>query len=78
MLVSLKWPEKARDQDPEAEDPYRQMVIREKAPTTPAVLEEAGMKFALYSDGIDAPRDFRGRSRRRSTTAFRARMRYAR
>jgi imidazolonepropionase-like amidohydrolase len=57
VLVSLKWPEKARDQDPEAEDPYRQMVIREKAPTTPAVLKKAGIKFALYSDGLDAPRD---------------------
>ncbi len=57
VLVSLKWPEKARDQDPEAEDPYRQMVIREKAPTTPAVLKKNGIKFALYSDGLDAPRD---------------------
>lgn len=57
VLVSLRWPEKARDQDPEAEDPYRQMVIREKAPTTPAVLQKAGIKFALYSDGLDAPRD---------------------
>src|SRR5208282_6451785 len=57
VLVSLKWPEKARDQDPEAEDPYRQMVLREKAPTTPAVLKKAGIKFALYSDGLDAPRD---------------------
>jgi imidazolonepropionase-like amidohydrolase len=57
VLVSLRWPEKARDQDPEAEDPYRQMVLREKAPTTPAVLKKNGIKFALYSDGLDAPRD---------------------
>jgi Amidohydrolase family len=57
VLVSLKWPEKARDQDPEQEDAYRQMVIREKAPTTPAVLKKAGIKFALYSDGLDTPRD---------------------
>jgi imidazolonepropionase-like amidohydrolase len=57
VLVSLKWPEKARDQDPAAEDPYRQLVIREKAPTTPAVLKKAGIKFALYSDGLDTPRD---------------------
>jgi len=57
VLVSMKWPEKARDQDPDQEDPYRQMVIREKAPTTPAVLKKAGIKFALYSDGLDAPRD---------------------
>lgn len=57
VLVSLRWPERARDQDPDAEDPYRQMVIREKAPTTPAVLHKNGIKFALYSDGLDAPRD---------------------
>ncbi len=57
VLVSMKWPEKARDQDPDQEDPYRQMVIREKAPTTPAVLKKAGIKFALYSDGLDTPRD---------------------
>jgi len=57
VLVSLKWPEKPRDEDPEADEPYRQLVIREKAPTTPAVLQKNGIKFALYSDGIDAPRD---------------------
>lgn len=57
VLVSLKWPEKARDQDPDAEDPYRQMVLREKAPTTPAVLQKNGIKFALYSDGLESPRD---------------------
>jgi len=57
VLVSLKWPEKTRDTDPEAEDPFRQMVLREKAPTTPAVLKKNGIKFALYSDGLDAPRD---------------------
>ncbi len=37
MFVSLKWPDKGRDLDPDQEDPYRQMVLREKAPTTPAV-----------------------------------------
>jgi imidazolonepropionase-like amidohydrolase len=57
VLVSLKWPEKARDQDPEADDPYRQMMIREKAPTTPAVLKKNGIRFALYSDGLDTPRE---------------------
>jgi imidazolonepropionase-like amidohydrolase len=31
---------------------------RDKAPTAPAVLQKAGIKFALYSDGQDAPRDF--------------------
>ncbi len=57
VLVSLRWPEAARDQDPAADDPYRTLVVREKAPTTPAVLKKNGIKFALYSDGLDAPRD---------------------
>ncbi len=57
VLVSLRWPEAPRDPDPEAQDAYRQMVIREKAPSTPAVLKKNGIRFALYSDGLDAPRD---------------------
>lgn len=57
VLVSLKWPVAPRDEDPAADDPYRQLVIREKAPTTPAVLKKNGIKFALYSDGLDTPRD---------------------
>ncbi|HVO97119.1 MAG TPA: amidohydrolase family protein [Bryobacteraceae bacterium] len=57
VFVSLRWPEAARDPDPDAEDPYRQMVIRDKAPSTPAVLKKNGIRFALYSDGIDATRD---------------------
>ena len=29
----------------------------DKAPSAPAVLSKAGVRFAFYSDGIDAPRD---------------------
>ena len=30
----------------------------DKAPAAPAVLQKAGVKFALYSDGVDTPREF--------------------
>ena len=56
-VLALKWPKRLDQRDPEGEDPYRQMVLREKAPTTPAVLQKNGIKFALYSDGLDTPRD---------------------
>jgi imidazolonepropionase-like amidohydrolase len=57
VLVSMRWPEKGRDQDPDQVDLYRTMEIREKAPTTPAILKKNGIRFALYSDGLDQPRD---------------------
>jgi hypothetical protein len=57
VLVSLKWPEKARDTDPDDEDTYRVMEQREKAPSTPSILKQAGVKFAFYSDGLDQQRD---------------------
>jgi len=57
VLVSLKWPEKPRDPDPDEQDTYRTLEEREKAPTAPQVLKQAGVKFAFYSDGLDQPRD---------------------
>lgn len=57
VLVSLKFPEKARDTDPDDEDSYRQLVSRDRAPSGAAALQKAGVKFAFYSDGLDAPRD---------------------
>lgn len=56
-LVSLKWPAKQRDSDPDEVETYRTLEIREKAPATPALLKKAGVKFAFYSDGLDQPRD---------------------
>ena len=52
LLVSLKWPEKAKDSDPDVVDSMRTMEFREKAPSSPAALVKAGVKFALYTDGI--------------------------
>jgi imidazolonepropionase-like amidohydrolase len=57
VLVSLKWPEKESGGDPEAEEQLRTLRIRDKAPSTPAALDKAGVKFAFYSDGITNPKD---------------------
>jgi hypothetical protein len=57
VLVSLKWPERAKDGDPEAEQTLRGLRFRDHAPGTPAALGKAGVKFALYSDGLATPKD---------------------
>jgi nucleotide-binding universal stress UspA family protein len=57
VLVSLKWPEKARDSDPDEVEPLRQLELRDKAPTSPAVLAKQGVMFAFYSDTVEQPRD---------------------
>jgi len=57
ILVSLKWPERARDADPALNDSLHELEMRDKAPSTPAALVKGGVKFAFYSDGIAAPKD---------------------
>jgi hypothetical protein len=57
VLVSLRWPERQRDADPEAEESLETLRFRDRAPSSPAALQKAGVKFAFYSDGITAPRD---------------------
>ena len=57
VLVSLKWPEKAKEGDPEAEEPLRELQLRDRAPSTPAALHQAGVKFAFYSDGLTNAQD---------------------
>jgi len=59
VLLSLRWPTPPqRAADAEDTDTLRALEQRDKAPTAPAVLQKAGIKYALYSDGIDTPRDF--------------------
>lgn len=58
LLVSLKWPEKSKDADPDQEESYRTLELRERAPSSPAALEKAGAHFAFYSGGT-APKDVR-------------------
>lgn len=57
VLVNLKWPEKEKDADPEAEEPLRVLRFRDRAPSSPAALQKAGVKFAFYFEGIGAPKD---------------------
>ncbi len=57
VLVSLRWPERQRDADPEQLDSLRTLELREKAPSTPAALAKAGVRFALYSGGAERPAD---------------------
>ncbi len=56
-LVSLRWPEKSRDSDPDEADVLRVLELRDRAPSTPAILAKNGVKFALYSGGIDRRAD---------------------
>ncbi|HEY3738532.1 MAG TPA: amidohydrolase family protein [Bryobacteraceae bacterium] len=57
VLVSLRWPEKPRDGDPDEVESLKTLELRDKAPSTPAVLAKNGILFAFYSDTIDQPRD---------------------
>jgi Amidohydrolase family len=57
VLISLKWPEKTKDSDPEEADSMRVLQVRDHAPSTPAVLARSGVRFALYSGGIDRRAD---------------------
>jgi imidazolonepropionase-like amidohydrolase len=57
VLVDLKWPERAKDADPEAEQTLRELRFRDRAPSTPAAFAKAGVKFAFYSGGIESPKD---------------------
>jgi imidazolonepropionase-like amidohydrolase len=57
VLLSIKWPEPARDANPDDVDSMRSLETRDKAASAPVVLQKAGVKYALYFDGLDAPRD---------------------
>ncbi|HEV2102286.1 MAG TPA: amidohydrolase family protein [Candidatus Acidoferrum sp.] len=57
VLVDLKWPEAEKDSDPEATPSLRTLRFRDRAPSSPAALGKAGVKFAFYSGGITAPKE---------------------
>jgi imidazolonepropionase-like amidohydrolase len=59
LLVSLKWPEKPRDADPNEVPNYRELEMRDKAPAVPGMLAKAGVKFGFYSDGVDSAPDLK-------------------
>jgi imidazolonepropionase-like amidohydrolase len=57
VLVNLKWPEAEKDADPEDKPSLRMLRFRDRAPSSPAALAKAGVRFAFYSGGITAPKD---------------------
>ena len=57
VLIDLKWPEAEKDADPDEIPSLRELRLRDRAPSSPAALERAGVKFAFYSGGITAPKD---------------------
>jgi imidazolonepropionase-like amidohydrolase len=57
VLVNAKWPEAEKDADPEDKPTLRELRFRDRAPSAPAALAKANVKFAFYSGGLTAPRD---------------------
>jgi imidazolonepropionase-like amidohydrolase len=57
VILNVKWPVRERDSDPDDEPSLRTLELRDKAPTSPVALAAAGVKFAVSSDGQDAPRE---------------------
>lgn len=57
VLVDLKWPEAEKDTDPDETPSLRTLRFRDRAPSAPAALAKAGVKFAFYSGAITAPKD---------------------
>src|SRR5229473_3290785 len=57
VMVNLKWPEAEKDADPEDKPTLRTLRFRGRAPSSPAALVKAGVKFAFYSGGITTPKD---------------------
>jgi imidazolonepropionase-like amidohydrolase len=57
VLVDLKWPEADKDADPNEALSLNTLRFRDRAPSSPAALAKAGVKFAFYSGAITAPKD---------------------
>ena len=58
VLVSLKWPERSKDANPDDKESLRVLELRAHAPETPAALSKGGVHFAFYSDNT-RPQDIR-------------------
>ncbi len=57
VLLDLKWPEAEKDADPDEVPSLNTLRFRDRAPSSPAALAKAGVKFAFYSGAITAPKD---------------------
>ncbi len=55
VLVNLTWPAKLKDPDPEEEESLRTLRLRDRAPSTPAALDESGVRYAFYTGGEQKP-----------------------
>lgn len=56
VILNVRWPTRDRDADPEQVESFRQLKIRDLAPTSPQALSAAGVKWAVSSDGMESPR----------------------
>ncbi len=59
LLVSLKWPERPKDGDPNEVQSFRELTMRDRAPSVPGMLAKAGVPFAFYTDGVDSAGDLK-------------------
>ncbi len=57
VLVNAKWPEAEKDSDPEDKPSLQTLRFRDRAPSSPAALAKANVKFAFYSGGLATPKD---------------------
>ena len=53
VLINLDWPEIDPDGDPVTEESLQMLRYRDRAPTSPAALHAAGVRFAFYSGDVD-------------------------
>jgi imidazolonepropionase-like amidohydrolase len=57
VLVDLKWPEADKEADPDEVPSLKTLRFRDRAPSSPAALSKAGVKFAFYSGALTVPKD---------------------
>jgi imidazolonepropionase-like amidohydrolase len=57
VLVNAKWPEPEKDADPEDKPTLRELRFRDRAPSAPAALAKANVKFAFYYGSLTTPKD---------------------
>lgn len=58
VLLSLNFPQKEREGNPDAEESLDTLLRRHHAPFEAARLHTAGVRFAFCSDGVKTPADF--------------------
>ncbi|HSW28068.1 MAG TPA: amidohydrolase family protein [Longimicrobiales bacterium] len=64
VVVDLNWPSAPKDVDPEEEPALETLRLWDRAPTTPAELQKAGVRFAFSSGGLSDPADIWANARK--------------